>query len=203
MRSQVAPATMELASAARRRDPIVVTNVSWTAMVAVDFEQWVHSGRKLGALGRGVGWWIGDWLRFGNDRYGERYAQASRITGYDAQTLMNMVYVASRVDPSRRRESLSWSHHAEIAPLTSDEQEYWLDKAAALRLSVKDLRLMRREERRRTTLLAPAAERDESHAAVCPECGRAMSADRPLRAVPAVAVERPHTIQPSLKAVEQ
>src|SRR4051812_36750101 len=75
-----------------------ITNVSWSAPGAMSFEQWVLHGRRLGAIGRGIGWWLGDWLRFGNARYGEKYVQASRITGYDVQTLMNMVYVASRVD---------------------------------------------------------------------------------------------------------
>ena len=44
--------------------------------------------------------------------YGERYELAAKVTGYDAQTLMNMFYVASRFEISRRREKLSFSRHA-------------------------------------------------------------------------------------------
>jgi hypothetical protein len=53
---------------------------------------------------------------------------------------MNMAYVASRFEFSRRRKNLSWSHHAEVAPLSTDEQEYWLNIAVEKRLSVRRLR---------------------------------------------------------------
>ena len=99
-------------------------------------------------MGRRAGWWIGDWLSFGNAAYGERYVRAARITGYDTQTLMNMVYVASHVDPSRRRETLSWSHHAEVVALTEEGQEVWLARAEQERLSVRDLRRAIQDERR-------------------------------------------------------
>jgi len=92
--------------------------------------------------GRNAAWWIGDWLRYGTARYGSKYAAAARTTGYDRQTLMNMVYVATRFEFSRRRENLSWSHHAELAAFDIDQQERWLDRAAAERFSVRDLREM-------------------------------------------------------------
>lgn len=152
---------------------VTLTNVSWSAPDAMSRELWIQSGRRLGAIGRGVGWWIGDWLRFGNERYGEKYAKASRITGYDPQTLMNMVYVASNVDPSRRREKLSWSHHAEVAALAADEQDRWLDLAEGSRLSVHDLRLTLRSPHTQ----AGAAKIDEPptpDSAVCPACGHSL-----------------------------
>jgi hypothetical protein len=106
----------------------------------LDLRAWVEEGRRLGLIGRGVAWWLGDWLRYGNERYGERYSRASRITGYDRQTLMNMAYVASRFAPDRRRERLSWSHHADLAGVSAEEQEHWLDLAEADGLSVRCLR---------------------------------------------------------------
>ena len=57
-----------------------VTPVSWQPKHALSLSQWVSDGQRLGAIGRGVNWWIGDWLRFGNHKFGERYARASRIT---------------------------------------------------------------------------------------------------------------------------
>ena len=53
---------------------------------------------------------------------------------------MNMVYVATRFEAERRRERLSWSHHAELAALEPDDQEQWLTRAEEQRLSVRDLR---------------------------------------------------------------
>jgi hypothetical protein len=152
-----------------------MTNVSWAARETLSFERWVLLGRRLGKIGRGIGWWIGDWLRFGNHLYGEKYAQASRITGYDVQTLMNMVYVASSIESSRRREELSFSHHAEVAALPSDEQDQWLRRAEETRLSVHDLRLMLRTSRKRQHDGSEAEHGGHAadSAAVCPECGHA------------------------------
>jgi hypothetical protein len=114
--------------------------VAWTPSRELAYTDWVRHGNRLGVAGRSSGWWIGDWVRYGAARYGRRYVVAVRVTGYDDQTLMNMVYVASRFDISRRRENLSWSHHAELAAMEPGDQERWLDQAAAERLSVRALR---------------------------------------------------------------
>jgi hypothetical protein len=99
-------------------------------------------------IGRCIQWLLGDWIAYGNLKFGERYARASQITGYDPQTLMNMVYVASRFAASRRRETLSWSHHETLAALEQAEQDQWLDRAVAHRWSVSDLRTMLRTSRK-------------------------------------------------------
>jgi hypothetical protein len=146
--------------------------------------EWAAHGRRLGVMGRGVGWWLGDWLRFGNAAYGERYGPAARLTGYDRQSLMNMVYVASRFEPARRHEKLSWSHHAEIAALEPAEQDEWLDRAGRDRLSVRDLREAIRTQRR-GVVAERRAEADaepavidppDSPDVVCPSCGRPLAA---------------------------
>jgi hypothetical protein len=158
-----------------------VTPVSWQPGHAISLSQWVADGQRLGAIGRGVNWWLGDWLRFGNMKFGERYVRASRITGYDVQTLMNMVYVATRFDSDRRRERLSWSHHAELAALSLQEQEEWLTRAENERLSVRDLRAeLRRVTRAGEAQEIAAATSTETVATVvvaaeaqhvCPNCG--------------------------------
>lgn len=163
-----------------RRAPVAVTTIAWTACADLRFEEWVRNGRRLGAVGRGVGWWIGDWLRYGNAHYGEKYAQAARITGYDTQTLMNMVYVSGRIAPERRREKLSWSHHAEVAALEPDEQQHWLTRAEQARLSVQDLRLLLRKLRAAERPLKAVREKAAAdHALVCPECGHAFASAEP------------------------
>jgi hypothetical protein len=90
------------------------------------------------------------------------------------QTLMNMVYVASSVDPSRRREALSWSHHAEVAALPPEEQERWLARVEENRLSVHDLRLLLREARRGDAAEQGGARHVPEHTTVCPTCGHAL-----------------------------
>src|ERR687892_567221 len=157
-----------------------ISDVAWCAAEDMSFSGWLDYGRRLGVMGRSAGCWIGDWLSYGNHVFGERYVRASRITGYDAQTLMNMAYVASRFDFARRRGKLSWSHHAEIAALEPEEQDHWLTKAEEDRLSVRCMREGIRRERLRKRReegydgQASSGTEDEDPAAadvVCPECG--------------------------------
>ena len=147
----------------------VLTGTAWSGTGDIALEAWLQIGQRFGRIGRGIGWWIGDWLRYGNARYGERYSRAARVTGYDPQTLMNMAYVASRFEVPRRREKLSWSHHAELAALPAEEQEYWLRRAEEEVLSVRCMRHELRAAGRAPN--APLRLDSAPPAAVCPECG--------------------------------
>lgn len=104
------------------------------------FDDWQEVGRTLRAINQSVQWWIGDWLRFGERKYGEKYTQAIDATGYDYQTLANMAYVAARVEISRRRENVSWSHHAEVASLPPEKQNEVLNAAESNQLNREQVR---------------------------------------------------------------
>jgi len=116
-------------------------------------------------------WWLGDWVRYGNGRWGEKYKEASKITGYDVQSLRNMAYVSGAIDISRRRYSLTWSHHAEVTSLDPQEQERWLELAEVEKMSVADLRIELRSLRR-VEGRTPARERKALAASTvtCPRC---------------------------------
>ena len=160
-----------------------VTPVSWQPGHAISLSQWVADGQRLGAIGRGVNWWLGDWLRFGNAKFGERYVRASRITGYDVQTLMNMVYVASRFDAGAGASGSPGATTPELAALEPDDQEQWLARAEEERLSVRDLRgeLRRVTRAREKDVIAAAsgedslAPRRRAAAASCPNCGHELT----------------------------
>lgn len=95
-----------------------------------DYDVWLNYGRKLYQDYKAIQWAIGDWLNYGEAHYGETYTQALEIFPEHAyQTMANYKYVASRVEFSRRRETLSWSHHAEVAALSPREQTRWLKQA--------------------------------------------------------------------------
>ena len=126
----------------------ITSRTAWTPTDELKLHQWVETGRRLGTTARCSQWWMGDWLRYGTARWGEKYKEASQVTGYDIQTLKNVVYVASRFDASRRRDNLAWSHHETVASLDPDEQDKWLALAAEQKLSVADLRLELRTARR-------------------------------------------------------
>jgi hypothetical protein len=174
------PAVAENTNLVKRGSRATINDVSWSAAEDMSFAEWLEYGRRLGVMGRSAGWWIGDWLTYGNHVFGERYVRASRITGYDSQTLMNMAYVASRFDASRRRGRLSWSHHAEIAAMEPEEQDLWLERAESDRLSVRCLREGIKRERLRKKKADEESAASEAVAAhgedpdadlVCPSCG--------------------------------
>ncbi len=108
--------------------PGTFTDVSYQLPEDLTFAEWEQIGEVLRYLGKSVMWWIGDWVRYGERKYGEMYAQAIEVTGYDYQTLADAVYVAKHVDFSRRHENLSWSHHKEIASRDPSEQAALLDR---------------------------------------------------------------------------
>ena len=93
------------------------------------YEQYEALGTFLGRVQDGSRWWIGDWLRFGEHVYGEKYAQAASLLGLTPGTLQNYAYVASAVPPARRRANLPFSTHREVAALPARQQEKWLKKA--------------------------------------------------------------------------
>ncbi|MCP2163974.1 LmbU family transcriptional regulator [Goodfellowiella coeruleoviolacea] len=161
-----------------------VSPVAWEPHAEMDLVDWLQQGKRLGSIGRGAAWWIGDWVNYGNAKFGEKYTRASRTTGYDIQSLMNMAYVASRFEVSRRRENLSWSHHAEVAALPPEQQGHWLELAARNRMSVRRLRDELRALRARRAAAENESEQVTAAVAVveaptdqavaepvCPRCG--------------------------------
>jgi hypothetical protein len=104
------------------------------------FEEWHRLGKQLGMHANASVWWLGDWLAFGQAKYGRRYKQAVAITGLDYQTLRNYAVVARRFEMSRRRDKLSFQHHAEVCALPDEEQDAWLARAEARRWTRNELR---------------------------------------------------------------
>lgn len=166
----------------------------WVAEREMSYPEWLRVGRRIGTIGRVSAWWLGDWLRYGEGRFGSRYAAGARVTGYDTQTLMNMVYVATRFPVSRRREDVSWSHHAAVAALGPDEQDRWLNRTVALGLSVRRLRTELAAVRRARD---PATSRAplEPRLVTCPCCGTRFS-PTPTTAASRVPVPAPRPNRP-------
>lgn len=103
---------------------------SLTLPERLSFDHWDRIGRQLQLANMAVQWWIGDWLNYGEARYGEKYAQAVQELGRSKQVLMNYASVAKRIETSRRRDEVDYSIHVEVAGLEPGEQERILAKAA-------------------------------------------------------------------------
>lgn len=102
---------------------------------------WEQIGTNLRELVNSSAWWLADWLIYGEAAYGwRRYKEAIERTGLDYQTLRNYAWVARRFEHHRRRDSLSFAHHAEVTRLSPPEQDYWLRKAEQQKWSRNELR---------------------------------------------------------------
>jgi len=113
----------------------------------VPFELWAEYGKGLQVVHAAIHFVIGDWLIYGEEHYGDAYAQALAMLPYDKQTLMNDKFVASHIPPERRRIHLTHSHHAAVAPLPPNEQDEWLERAEEEEWTRQELRAAMRPER--------------------------------------------------------
>jgi N6-adenosine-specific RNA methylase IME4 len=103
--------------------------------------EWGDFGSKIRQVEGAIQWLIGDWLNYGELRYGDKYKEAIKNTGYDYQSVANEKTMAGRFQFSRRRENLSWSHHQAVQGVHPDEDgDKLLDEAEANDWSVKELR---------------------------------------------------------------
>src|SRR5713226_3499954 len=106
----------------------------------IPFRTWECVGQQLFAVADSSTWWIADWLAYGESTFQSRYYEASQKTSLKYQTLRNYAWVARRFELSRRRDNLSFGHHAEVSALDRPEQDYWLRKAEELGWSRNQLR---------------------------------------------------------------
>jgi hypothetical protein len=122
------------------RGQVVVPRIGLVFPARLPFEAWLGVGAHLAAAVASSAWCLGDWLAYGQAAYGSRYHDAVERTGLDYQTLRNYAWVAGRFALSRRRDTLSFGHHAEVAALPAPEQDFWLRKAEELGWSTMTLR---------------------------------------------------------------
>lgn len=106
----------------------------------ISFDSWREIGCRVALVVNCSAWWLGDWLVYGEREYSDRYAQAIADTSLGYQTLRNYAWVARRFPMSRRRDTLSFGHHAEVAALPDDEQDMWLARAEGSNWSRHQLR---------------------------------------------------------------
>lgn len=157
-----------------RRAANAMSGVAWVPQGPLGEDEWLATGRRLGAITRGSRWWLGDWAHHGASQWGDRYSEAARASGCDRATLRSLAWIAARVDRSVRNEKLSWDHHVLVASLGPEEQKHWLDRAEQERFSPADLKLELRSGRQGDREGPDADGADEARdgsEATCPHCG--------------------------------
>lgn len=97
---------------------------------------------KLFYMRRNIDWLIGDAIVYAERTYGEeayQYLPDFTEAGFGLEQIKQCAWVASKVDPSTRVPSLSFTHHRAVAALPEPEQTEWLKRAAAEGMSSRAL----------------------------------------------------------------
>lgn len=118
---------------------IVLPGISW--------DEWVSLWRTAEGMHQSSNFYMGDALLAGSREFGERFAQVVDPKYIHQQR--GAMWVCSRIDPARRKPSLSFSLHRELASLEPAEQDRWLDLAEQGAWTVKDLKEEMEAERAR------------------------------------------------------
>jgi hypothetical protein len=106
-----------------------LTPVSLTLPARISQDEYEALGTMLGTYRESLHWAIGDWLAYGERRWGEESYQLSEALGISAASRLQYVRVASLIAPERRRQRLSWTHHRHVAQFDPDTQTELLQKA--------------------------------------------------------------------------
>jgi hypothetical protein len=124
-----------------------MTRVGLQIPDSLSFEEWEDAGHHLSGMVESSTWCLGDWLVYGIQNYADRYQCAIRAAGLRYQTLRNYAWVSRQFSLDRRRPRLRFQHHAEVASLPIDTQDWWLDQAERLIWTTKQLRAHVQDER--------------------------------------------------------
>jgi hypothetical protein len=81
------------------------------------FDQWASGVYMIDTVQRGAPWWLGDMLLYGEQEYGESYAQVMEHTEMSYSTLTTYKSVAKAFPPHERRQGVDWSKHEACAAL--------------------------------------------------------------------------------------
>jgi hypothetical protein len=137
---QLGPGRGVKLSRAAADSPVLVTRVGLKLPPNLTYEGWERAGRRLAGVVDSSAWCLGDWVVHGEREYEDRYRRAVDAVGLDYQTIRNYAWVARRFPIGRRRSALSLQHHAEVARLSDEEQDAWLDRAEQGKWSRNTLR---------------------------------------------------------------
>lgn len=117
----------------------VASRTGLTIPENLTFDEWMSIGRRLFAVIESTAWALGDWLAYGEWRYGEKYRVALEEFSLKLDRVRDYSYVAANVPHAVRDADLSWRHHRVVAKLIPEQQERWLARAKEEGWSYREL----------------------------------------------------------------
>ena len=145
-----------------------LTNTSLQVPESFTEEQCLAVVFQLQSMEKCVRWWIGDAIAAADKRHGAA-KKAAQLAGMSHGSARNCSSVSEKFEVSRRRDSLSWSHHQEVASLEPEDQEKFLDYAEQQKLSRQALRTEVQAHKAVLSVQAEEPEEAEEEAPRVPE----------------------------------
>lgn len=121
--------------------PFLFTKTGIVLTRSDEYDEWAGAAEWAQDMDEALQFCIGDLIEHGEHKYGEKYSQVLRATGYAEQTAKNITRVTRAIPPERRRPDLHFSQHEAVAALPVEEQEKWLDRCEAEGLTREQLRV--------------------------------------------------------------
>lgn len=108
--------------------------------------EWIAAGVSLSGSASEQSWAFADWLSAGHAAWGkEALTEAAEATGASSGKIRHYLKTSSVYPVSRRRLTLTFSHHLEAAFLPDTEREQLLDRAEAGEWTRAEIRAAARE----------------------------------------------------------
>lgn len=111
-------------------------------------EVWGALTERMIRQSKRLHWAIADAINFGDAAYGEKYAQWVDETGLTVSTLNKIAWVGRKFPQDRRRESVDFTYHEQVAALEPEDQDAVLDAAEDQGLNTAEVRVLARHTKR-------------------------------------------------------
>ena len=97
---------------------------------ACPFDHWAVDGQRIARIRSGSAWALGDWLLFGESNFGQfGTALPSTRRTSTIRPCATTLGGPNFADVTQHHDGLSFQHHAEVASLSTAEQDLWLHRA--------------------------------------------------------------------------
>jgi hypothetical protein len=102
-----------------------LSGAGWNLPATLTHDEWVAAGAALSKIEQSKQWWLGDWWNAG--KWGDGPEACEQI-GVEYQTARNCAAVSGAFTLSRRRDNLTFTHHAETCSIDDEAtRERFLD----------------------------------------------------------------------------
>ena len=116
------------------------------------YEEWLEFAPVLRKITNASLWWWGDYILFGERKYGEMYSQALEESDYEYQSLRNAKWVAEKFELSSRLDNLPWSFHQEVVNIEPELRDRLLKECEENKWTRNELRAAAREYKKQLAI---------------------------------------------------